>query len=126
MVLSALGQLCAAPFHIVKRDHLGKTLHAVNGMRVELAQRFTGPGAHFVNTFSEHKRAERNHGQKRHQHQRHDPAEIKQHAHHQRRHQHRHKSRRHSVRKEILHELNVVGCHPHHIARTSSYHISRS
>ena len=29
------------------------------------------------------------------------------------------------MRKEILHELNVVGCHPHHIARASSYHISR-
>ena len=126
MMLGALGEFCATRVYIVKRDHLGEALHAVNGMGIQLTQRFARPGAHLINPFSEQKGAERHHSQKRHQHQRHNPPEIKQYAHHQCRDQHRHERRRHGVRKEILHEFDIVRRHTDHIARAPSHHVGRS
>ena len=37
MMLSAFGELFAARFYIIKRNHLGKALHAVNGVGVQFA-----------------------------------------------------------------------------------------
>ena len=43
MMLSAFGQFLATRLDIVEGNHFGKALHAVNGVRVELAQRLARP-----------------------------------------------------------------------------------
>ncbi len=110
---------------VIKGDHLGKTLHAINGMGVELAQRLASTRAHLIDALSEHERAQRHDRQKRQQDKRHKRPKINQYADNDRGNQYRNKSRGNRVRKEIFHELNVVGGHAHHITRSATNHVRR-
>ena len=40
---STIGELFTARFYIIKRNHLGKALHAVNGVGIQFAQCLAGP-----------------------------------------------------------------------------------
>ncbi len=47
-----MSKFFSAIIDVIKGDHLGKTLHAVNGMGVELAQRFASTRAHLIDALS--------------------------------------------------------------------------
>ena len=125
MALDAGDELRGTGAGALKRDDLGEPLDGVHRVRVHVAERLAGPRPQHVDAVAGEERTQRHHREERDERQRHRPPEPPERPEDHGRDEHRDEERRHGVGEEVLHELDVVGRHPHQVAGAPAHEIGR-